>query len=145
LSYTSFAGPLHELIAIDPIQTINRQCTATDPCNGITAIDDTINLRMRYDSLSKTLVTEFDPNGGRDSFVNLSTTTRFVPSALFVFGQSINRQVTSADDVYADSVVTTAAVVPEQAHYAFLDLGVGLALIFARGRNRNPWLSFAGA
>ena len=51
---------------------------------------------------------------------------RLHPDTVYVFGQSSNRDVTAADNVYGDNVVTTAVLVPEPSTYAMLVLGVGL-------------------
>ena len=132
--YNSFAGNRHEFTAVTPSGTFTRQCSAATPCAGLTQIGELTALRLRFDATSDTLYTDFDANGpnGGYTWVNLSTTPNFLPDTIFVFGQSSNRSLTPADNVYGANVVTTAVVVPEPSTYAMLGLGLGLAGWLAR-------------
>jgi len=140
--YNSFAGAsfavAHEFTAVTPNGTFSRQCSATTPCAGLTEIGELTALRLRFDATSNTLFTDFDANGpnGGYTWVNLSSTPNFIPDTIFVFGQSSNRSVTSADNVYGANVSTTTVVVPEPSTYAMLGLGIGLVGWLARGSRK---------
>jgi hypothetical protein len=128
MGYNSLAGGTHVFTAVTPTGTISRQCSALDPCGSATAISDLTTIRFRFDGTTNTLFTEFDPNArdGDTSWTSLSTTLDFIPDTVYAFGQSSNRAVTSADNVYGDNVVTTAILVPEPSTYVMMGLGVGL-------------------
>jgi len=127
LGYNSRAGSVHEFTAVTPNGTVTRQCTVANPCGTATEISDLTAIRFRFDGLTNTLITEFDPNASDGySWTTLSTTPNFIPDTVYVFGQSSNRTVTLADNVYGDNVVTSAVLVPEPSTYVMLVLGGGL-------------------
>jgi len=130
-------GTAHRIIGQDQtgLQT-QVDCTPAAPCNGVTALGNTVSLRMTYDAGTQTLTTDFDPAGGRNNFVSLSTSKNFIPSALFVFGQSSGIVVQSGQAA-ADTVVTTLPVpVPEPGQFAFLLAGMTLLLLAVHRRLR---------
>jgi len=90
---------------------------------------DEVRARIRKElgQTPEELFTDFDPNASDGySWTNLSTTPDFIPDTIYVFGQSSNRAVTAADNVYGDNVMTTAVLVPEPSTYAIFMLGIAL-------------------
>jgi hypothetical protein len=139
LGYNSSAGSTHEFTAVTPDGIVTRQCSIATPCGTATAIASLTRLRFRFDGTSNTLFTEFDPNlsDNDHAWIELSATDDFIPDTVYVFGQSSNRTVAPADNVYGTNVVTTAVLVPEPSTYVMLVLGVGLVSWLTRtGRTR---------
>ena len=128
LGYNSRAGGTpHTFTAVTPKGTVTRECTVLTPCGSYTSISDLTAIRFRFDGATSTLFTDFDPNASDGySWTNLSTTPDFIPDTIYVFGQSSNRAVTAADNVYGDNVMTTAVLVPEPSTYAIFMLGIAL-------------------
>src|SRR4051794_4024842 len=128
LGYNSRAGSTQEFAAVTPTGTVTRQCTVAKPCGTATQISDITALRFRFDGTTNTLFTQFDPNAADadKTWIDLSSTPDFIPQTVYVFGQSSNRPVTAAENVYGTNIVTTAVLVPEPSTYAMLVLGVGL-------------------
>jgi hypothetical protein len=126
-SYNFVSGSSHEFVE-EGASTgpVSRRCTAAEPCGGLTQISDLTALRLRFDSTTDTLFTDFDPNGaaGGYTWVNLSAVKNFIPETIYVFGQSNNLAVLTSDDVYGDNILTTA--IPELSTYLSLVLGIGV-------------------
>jgi hypothetical protein len=106
-------------------------CTPASECGGVATLGNDVSLRMTYTAATQTLTTEFDPDGGSNSFVNLATNAGFIPSALFVFGQSSGIAV-SAGQAGVNKVETTLVPAPEPRQYAFMLAGSALLIVALR-------------